>query len=102
MFSPFPWAHVLFKEETLVRRRSELKVDGIRSFRDVPEGLAQMSITRFLRVVQEAEFEFLDFEAVPIRSLRLLANRATREFTTSIVRCKMRPRAMQEATAKVA
>ena len=92
MFSPFPWAHVLFTEQTLVRRRSELKRDNIRGFHDVPEGLGQMTIRRFVRVVEEAEFEFLSFEPVPIRKLKYLANRLTREFTTSVVRCKIRPK----------
>ena len=95
MFSPFPWAHVLFTEQALVRRRSELKHDNIRGFHDVPEGLGQMTIRRFLRVVEEAGFEFLSFEPVPIRKLKLLANRLTREFTTAVVRCKIRPKRAQ-------
>jgi SAM-dependent methyltransferase len=92
VFSPFPWAHLIFTEDALVRRRGEIKHNKVARFKDIPEGLAQLSISRFLRVVKEVGFEVVWFEAVPIRPLKWLANRMTREFTTSVVRCKLRPR----------
>jgi SAM-dependent methyltransferase len=92
VFSPFPWAHVIFTENVLVRRRAEMKRNKVARFKDIPEGLAQLSIRRFRQVVDESGFDFISFEAVPIRKLRCFANRVTREFTTSVVRCKLKPR----------
>lgn len=48
-----------------------------------------MTIRRFERIVRESPFLFAQFEVAPIRKLRLLANRLTREFTTAVVRCKL-------------
>lgn len=93
VFSPFPWAHLMFPEKALVRRHNEIYGCAVARFKDVAEGLAQLSIGRFLRVVDQSGFALVSFEAVPIRKLRFLANSITREFTTSVVRCKLRPRA---------
>jgi hypothetical protein len=51
-----------------------------------------MTISRFEQLVAESDFEFETFEAVPIRKLRRLHNRLTREFFSSIVRCRLVPR----------
>jgi hypothetical protein len=82
----------IFTENVLVRRRAEIKRNKVARFKDIPEGLAQLSIRRFLRVVDEADFRIISFEAVPIRKLRFFANLLTREFTTSVVRCRLKPR----------
>jgi len=92
VFSPFPWAHLIFSERVLVRRRAEIKHDSVARFNEIPDGLGQLSIRRFLRVVGDSGFEVLAFEPVAIRRLKPFANALTREFTTAIVRCKLRPR----------
>ena len=92
LFSVFPWAHLIFTEEALIRWRADFKSDGAKRFDEVEGGLNQMTIRRFERIVSESPFEFARFEAVPIRKLRILANRLTREFTTATVRCKLVPR----------
>lgn len=92
LFSPFPWAHLLFTEKSLIRWRSDFKTDGATRFREAEGGLNQMTIRRFQALVGESEFRFEEFEAVPIRKIHRLANRLTREFTTAIVRCKLVPR----------
>lgn len=92
IFSPFPWAHLLFTEKALIRWRSEFIDDGATRFSEIGEGLNQMTVRRFQRTVEESPFRFAEFEARPIRKLRRLANRFTREATTSIVRCKLVPR----------
>lgn len=92
LFSVFPWAHLVFTEESLIRWRSDFASDGARHFGEVAGGLNQMTIQRFERIVSESPFRFEQFEALPIRKLRLLANRMTREFTTTVVRCKLVPR----------
>lgn len=92
LFSVFPWAHLVFTEESLIRWRSDFASDGARRFGEVDGGLNQMTIRRFERIVSESPFRFEQFEALPIRKLRLLANRMTREFTTTVVRCKLVPR----------
>jgi len=90
LFSVFPWAHLIFSEKALIRWRSDLRSDGATRFGEVEGGLNQMTIARFERLVKQSPF-VLDFlEDVPIRRLRLFHNRLTREFTTSIVRCKLK------------
>jgi SAM-dependent methyltransferase len=92
LFSIFPWSHLIFTEKTLIRWRSEFKFDGATRFQEVEGGLNQMTIRRFEKIVEESPFKFARFEAVPIRKLRRIANRVTREFTTAIVRCTLVPR----------
>jgi SAM-dependent methyltransferase len=92
IFSPFPWAHLLFTEKALIRWRSDFIRDGATRFSDKGVWLNRMTIRRFERIIEESPFRFAEFEARPIRRLRKLANRFTREATTSIVRCKLVPR----------
>jgi SAM-dependent methyltransferase len=93
LFSVFPWAHILFSEEALIRWRSALKTDGATCFGEVAGGLNQMTISRFERIVEDSPFRFASFETVPIRKLRLFHNRLTREFTTAVVRGRLVKRA---------
>jgi len=86
LFSVFPWAHLVFTEAALLRWRADFKSDGATRFGEVAGGLNQMTIARFERLVGESPFELAALEAVPIRRLRWLANRLTREVTTAIVR----------------
>jgi SAM-dependent methyltransferase len=92
LFSVFPWAHLVFTEKSLIRWRSDFKTDGATRFCEAEGGLNQMTIRRFESIVAKSDFKFAEFEPVPIRKLRPLANRLTREFTTAIVRCKLVPR----------
>jgi len=92
LFSVFPWAHLVFTEKSLIRWRSDFKTDGATRFCEAEGGLNQMTISRFESIVAQSDFKFAEFEPVPIRKLRPLANRLTREFTTAIVRCKLVPR----------
>jgi hypothetical protein len=52
-----------------------------------------MTVRHFESIVAESDFKFAEFEPIPIRKLKPIANRLTREFTTAIVRCKLVPRA---------
>jgi SAM-dependent methyltransferase len=88
-FSVFPWAHLLFTEQSLLRWRARYCSDGATRFHEVRGGLNQMTIRRFERLVKESPLQMTEFAAIPIRPLRLLHNRLTREYFTSIVRCKM-------------
>jgi SAM-dependent methyltransferase len=92
LFSVFPWAHLIFTENSLIRWRSDFKTDGATRFCEAEGGLNQMTIRRFQSIVAESDFKFAEFEPVPIRKLEIFANRLTREFTTAIVRCKLVPR----------
>jgi SAM-dependent methyltransferase len=92
LFSVFPWAHLLFTERALIRWRSDHKSDGATRFHEVDGGLNQMTIRRFERIVGHSRFEVAWLEAVPIRKLKAVSNRVTREFTTATVRCKLIPR----------
>ncbi len=90
LFSVFPWAHVMLREDALIRWRSQFKHDGARKFGEVEGGLNQMTIGRFENLVKDSPFAIEQFELVPIRKLKPLHNRLTREFFTAIVRCKLR------------
>lgn len=92
LFSIFPWSHLVFTEQAQCRWRATFKKDGATRFRDVAGGLNQMTIRHFKKLVEASSLEFDVFEPVPIRKLKWLANPLTREFTTAIVRCKLRPR----------
>jgi SAM-dependent methyltransferase len=89
LFSVFPWAHLVFTESALIRWRSDFKTDGATRFSEVAGGLNQMTIRRFQKLISESPFRFEYFDLVPIRRLRYLANRLTREFFTSCVRCRL-------------
>jgi len=90
LFSVFPWAHLAMKEEALIRWRAQFKTDGARSFGEVEGGLNRMSIRRFEEILGRSQFVIEQLELIPIRRLRALHNRATREFLTAVVRCKLR------------
>lgn len=92
LFSVFPWAHLIFSEQALIRWRADFKSDGATRFCEVTGGLNQMTVRRFERLLEESDFEVVEFAAVPIRRLRRFANRLTREFLTSTVRCTLVPR----------
>lgn len=89
LFSVFPWAHLLFSEAALIRWRADIRSDGATRFSDVEGGLNRLTIGSFLDLVSESSFAIETFELVPIRKLRILHNRFTREFTTALIRCKM-------------
>jgi SAM-dependent methyltransferase len=89
-FSVFPWAHLIFTERALLRWRSRHCGDGATRFHEVRGGLNQMTVRRFECLVRESPLEMTEFTAIPIRAVRRLHNRLTREFFTSMVRCKLR------------
>jgi len=89
LFSIFPWSHILFTEKAQIRWRSDFKSDGATRFHEVDGGLNQMTIRQFRNLVEQSDFVFEKFTAVPIRKLRWLHNRVTREFTSSVVRCTL-------------
>jgi SAM-dependent methyltransferase len=89
LFSVFPWAHLIFSEEALIRWRSGFKNDGATRFSEVAGGLNQITIREFERIVAASPLQCVSLELVPIRKLRRLHNRFTREFTTAVVRCRL-------------
>ncbi len=89
LFSVFPWAHLVFSEHAMVTWRTGLPGKEPRTSL-LEAGINQMTVSRFERLVQHSPFQFRTFEAVPIRRRRWPA--WSREFTTSIVRCRLEPR----------
>lgn len=89
LFSVFPWAHLMFSENALIRWRSTFKTDGATRFCEVAGGLNKMTIGRFEKLITNSPFEFATLELIPVRKLRRCHNRLTREFTTAIVRCRL-------------
>jgi hypothetical protein len=90
LFSVFPWARIVLKEEALIQWRAQFKSDGARRFREVEGGLNQMTIRRFEGFLKKSSFAVERFELVPIRRLKPLHNQITREFLTAVVRCRLR------------
>jgi 2-polyprenyl-3-methyl-5-hydroxy-6-metoxy-1,4-benzoquinol methylase len=89
LFSVFPWAHLMFSEEAMIRWRSTFRTDGATRFSEVAGGLNQMTIAKFEELIAASPFQFAGLELVPIRRLRFFHNHLTREFTTAIVRCRL-------------
>ena len=90
IYSVFPFSHLLFSERALVRWRALHKSDGATTIAE--SGLNKMTIRRFILLVESSPLRFASFELLPIRPLRWMANRLTREFTTAAVRCVLEPR----------
>jgi hypothetical protein len=90
VFSVFPWAHFVFTEKAFIHWFQGFNPDGHTSFESV--GLNRLTIRRFERIVADSQWRFASLDIVPIRRLRRFHNRFTREFTTSIVRCRLVPR----------
>jgi SAM-dependent methyltransferase len=88
-FSVFPWAHLVFTEKALLRWRGRYCSDGATGFHEVRGGLNRMTIRRFERLVADSPLRMTNFSAIPIRAVRLFHNRLTREFLTSMIRCKL-------------
>jgi hypothetical protein len=55
----------------------------------VAGGLNQLTIEKFEKLIADSPLKFASLELVPIKKLRRLHNRFTREFTTAIVRCRL-------------
>ncbi len=91
LFSVFPWAHLVFSERAMVTWRTGLPGKEPRTSL-LDAGINQMTVSRFERLVERSPFRFRSFEAVPIRRKRWPS--WSREFTTSIVRCRLEPRAI--------
>jgi SAM-dependent methyltransferase len=89
LFSVFPWAHLLFSEDSLIRWRSDFRTDGATRFCEVEGGLNQMTIRKFERIVDAGPCRIEWMDTVPIRGIQAFKHRSLREFGSSIVRCKM-------------
>jgi SAM-dependent methyltransferase len=97
-FSVFPWAHLVFTEDALLRwRKNFYPRQTARKVTDC--GLNKMTVRRFERLVANSPFRFADFEARPISRLRRFATPITREFVTSVVICRLVLRASEQSTA---
>src|SRR2546423_5262224 len=70
LFSVFPWAHLLFSEEALIRWGSGFKTDGATRFGDGAGGLNQLSNREFERIGEGGPVQFAPLQPVPIRTVR--------------------------------
>jgi len=95
LFAVFPWAHLIFTERALIRWRTDFKTDGAKRFGEVAGGLNQMTIHKWEDLVAGSDLRFLSYEQVPIRRIKPLHSRLTREFFTAIVRARLTPKVAQ-------
>ena len=102
LFSVFPWAHLVFTERALIRWRADFKFDGATRFCETEGGLNRMTVRRFLQLVRDSDFALTAFDAVPIRRLARLSSPLTREFVTSVVKCRLVPGGRQARTEEFA
>lgn len=91
-FPLFPWAHLVFTERSMMEWRARFKNDGAKTFEECSGGLNRMTIRKFERLVAKSPLMFASLELAPIRGLRILHNRTTREFTTATIRCRLKHR----------
>lgn len=91
-FPLFPWAHLVFTERAMMEWRARFKSDGAKKFGECLGGLNQMTIRKFESLVATSPLEAATCELVPIRSLRSIHSPLTSEFTTAVVRCRLRLR----------
>lgn len=87
LFSVFPWAHLIFSEASLCKWRSTFRDDHATRFADVDGGLNQMTISRFLLLIDGSPLRIASLDCRPIRPLRWLHNGLTREMFTACVQC---------------
>ena len=90
LFSVFPWAHLIFTEAALIRWRSDFKDDGATRFCEVAGGLNQMTIQRMEDLVKMRSLTVDTLRLTPIRPLRWVHCRATREFTTALIFARLK------------
>ena len=81
----FPWGHLVFSERALMTWRSKFKTDGAKHFEEVDGGLNQMSIGKFERLISASPLKIETMKTIPIRKVRCLHCRLTREFFTSVI-----------------
>lgn len=89
LFSVFPWAHLIFSEESLIRWRSDFKTDGATKFSEVVGGLNQITIKQFEQIVAKSSCKIESLDTIPIRKVSLFKRKVFREFGSSIVCCRL-------------
>lgn len=72
-----------------MRWRSDYRTDKASRFKERADGLNQMTVARFVQLVESSPLRFEQLEVIPIRKLRVLYCRLTREFFTAFVRCRL-------------
>jgi SAM-dependent methyltransferase len=97
-FCRWPWIHLLFAEETILAVRALYRDDGARRFEEVEGGLSRLTVSRFLRLIEDSPFHRDLFRAIPVSTRFLdsrrpwhclLTNRLLREYFTSVVLCRL-------------
>jgi len=71
-FCRVPWIHLFFSERTIMEVRSLYRADGARSYYE--GGLAQMSISKFERVVRDSGLRTIFSQYDCVRGIRPLRN----------------------------
>ena len=87
-FTPVPWVHLVFPEETVLRVRARYRADGARRYDEVEGGLNKMTLKRFEQLTRASRFALEECRYVAIKGLPFLSSiPLLREFVTSRVDC---------------
>jgi len=93
MMIKYPWAHVLFSEQTIMAVRKLYRSDDANSFEEVAGGLNKMTIRKFERCVMQSGFILEKMSLTPLKGLLPLVKIPfIREFFTSHVSAVLRKR----------
>ncbi|MEC4685153.1 MAG: class I SAM-dependent methyltransferase [Nitrospirota bacterium] len=91
MMIKYPWAHVLFSEQTIMTVRKFYRSDDANRFEDVDGGLNKMTIRRFKHYVKQSGFIVEKMSLTPVKGLLPLVKMPfIREFFTSHISAILR------------
>lgn len=85
-FTSLPWVHFIFSEKTIMGVRSLYRKDGAKKYSEVEGGLNDITVGKFEKYVQLANFEIDYFYLNPVKRLTLLTKIPyLREYFTNLL-----------------
>lgn len=73
-FTKVPWVQYIFSEDTIMKVRSQYRMDGAKKYSDVEGGLNKIGIRSFKRMSNDLGFEIIYFKLNPVKGLTVLTS----------------------------